>query len=68
MKVWRTPILKGLKIEDLAKIITAKADSSDTGVGNLPSCQGAGECACAARCDALALYWSCYDFAIIFGK
>jgi len=60
MKTWRTPNLKGLKIEELAKIITAKADSSGTGVGDLPSCQGAGECSCGTKCEALAFYWSCY--------
>ena len=63
MKTWRTPNLKEIKIEELAKIIKAKADSND-----ITSCSVGGACACATQCNALALYWSCYHFAIGVGK
>lgn len=58
MKKWRTPRVKSVAFEEMAKTISARANSFYPSV---PSCSGCGECSCSAKCSPISLYWSCYS-------
>ena len=60
MKKWRTPYVKSVTFEEMARNISARADSFNPSV---PSCSGCGECSCSAKCSPTAFYWSCYGLS-----
>lgn len=59
-KTWRTPEIKSIAFDDMAKMISARANSWNP--PGRPCSDWSGECSCQGACDPLALYWSCYSF------
>lgn len=62
MKIWRKPEMKSVTFEEMAKFISARAVSSI--YPEPPACSGCGECSCSAKCNPIALYWSCYGIFV----
>lgn len=53
-KVWRTPALKSISFDEMAKMISARARSLIQPEN--PCTDWSGECSCQGACNPIALY------------
>lgn len=52
MQNWRKPEIQTISIDDLKKMINARARS-------ITSCDACSGCSCAASCEPQLFFWSC---------